>query len=162
MIFMTWATVLPPLTTPHIITAESEATTISGNNWYCVILAYENGIVLLFFIFVCFIKFCFYILARSSLTTEKYVVIKNHTKHTNKTCEKKTSNRKEPYTLIEAINVCEFQNCPGVLDEDCDGKKIFLCADVFPAENDDPATNGCTYIKKGKLSLFTGLHDFEK
>ena len=43
------------------------------------------------------------------------------------------------------------------MDEDCDGKKIFLCADVFPAENDDPVTNGCTYIKKGKLSLFTGF-----
>jgi len=85
--------------------------------------------------------------ARSSLTTEKDVVIKNHIKHTYKTCEKVTSNRKKPYTLIEAINICEFQNCSGVLDEYCDGTKIFLCADVFPAENDDPKTNGCTYIK---------------
>ena len=32
MIFMMWAIVLPPSTTPHIITTESEATTISGNN----------------------------------------------------------------------------------------------------------------------------------
>ena len=90
-------------------------------------------------------------MTRSGVTKEKYNVTKSHTKHTDKTCVKAKFNRK--LTLIEAINICEFQNCPGVLDENCDGKNIFLCGKVFPAKNDDQEANGCTYIKKGKLFI---------
>ena len=63
----------------------------------------------------------------------------------NKTCQ----GEKPVANLETALKLCDFSDCEGIHDKDCNGENILLCKKVLNITDDDSKSNGCTYVKKG-------------
>ena len=50
-----------------------------------------------------------------------------------------------------ALDFCKDDPCKGVLDQNCDGEFIYTCKSVHPISF--KKSNGCTYAKKGIITL---------
>ena len=86
------------------------------------------------------------------MASQKY----NYTKETDKICEQKP-NTAIFDSLEDALRICDFGKCQGVLDEKCDGSSIKICATVSPAKTDNATINGCTYVKDGTVVNYSNV-----
>ena len=50
-----------------------------------------------------------------------------------------------------AVDFCKHDPCQGILDQYCDGEFIYTCKYVHPIAF--KMSNGCTYAKKGIITL---------
>ena len=74
---------------------------------------------------------------------------------TEHTCEP----TKKHDDLGSAMRFCDSYdlNCKGIWDQFCDGRNIFTCGEISPADDPSSPSNGCTYINKCKVEVF--IHD---